>query len=155
MSRKNFPTIGKILGVGERIKEIRGGLTQAVFAELLGIKTNALCRYEKGRIPDESILNKIAAYGNTTVKWLLRGDDRHAAQIQEYTPEDYSAALSDIETELLIQSVIKSEEVIKARRLKLTLEQKARLYVKVYDDCRAAHEKPSQTHVERILLLRD
>jgi hypothetical protein len=47
------------------------------------------------------------------------------------------------------------KEVIKARRLKLSEAQEARLIVKVYDDCRAAHEHPSQLHVERILLFRD
>jgi hypothetical protein len=88
----------------------------------------------------------------------LHGDQAVAPRdpaLLEFAPEDYSAGLSDIETDLLIQAVIKTEEVIKARRLKLTLEQKARLYVKVYDDCRAAHERPSHIHVEKALYFRD
>lgn len=155
MSRKNIPTIGKILGVGERIRKIRGGLTQAALADILGVKANALCRYEKGRIPDEGILNKIAEYGNTTVDWILRGETPLIPRVREISPEEDVSAPHPLETALLTAAIVKVEEVIKSRRLKLSPDRKARLIVKVYEECHAVHKSPSTVHVERLLLLRD
>lgn len=155
MSRKNIPYIGNLLGVGGRIRKIRGGLTQAAFANILGIKANALCRYEKGRIPDEGILNKIAIYGNTTIDWILRGETPLTPRVREFGPEEYVSAFHPLETALLTAAIAKVEEVIKSRRLKLLPDRKARLIVKVYEECHAAHKSPSTVHVERLLLLRD
>jgi transcriptional regulator with XRE-family HTH domain len=60
--------------VGQRIKLIRGDLTQTEFAKILGIKKqNYISRYESGRIPAHEILVKIAEQGGVTVDWLLTG----------------------------------------------------------------------------------
>jgi len=155
VSSKKFTKIGKYLGVGERIRKIRGDLSQTTFGKILGVTAAAVSRYEAGRIPDEDIRKKIAEFGKVTDDWLLYCEGRHAPQIQEHAPEGYAAGLSDLETGFLIDVVTKVREVIKARNLQLTAAQEARLIVKTYDDCRAAHEPPSITHVERILLLRD
>ena len=143
------------LGFSSRLRKVRAGLSQEEFGKIFGVTKVTISRYEAGRIPDAETLDKIANYGKVTVEWLLYGKDQPAGQLLEHAPEDYSATLSDIETALLIQAVIAVEEVIKIKRLKLTLEQKARAFVKVYDDCRAAHERPSHIHVEKILLFRD
>jgi transcriptional regulator with XRE-family HTH domain len=139
-----------------RIKKIRGPLSQKEFAKILGVNQATVCKYEAGRLPDALTLKRIANHGGVTVEWILGGEEKGAApQLRELAPEGYSATLSDIETELLIQAVVAVEQVIKMKRLKLTLEQKARLFVKVYDDCRAAHERPSLIHAEKALYLRD
>ena len=130
-------------------------MTQKEFGEVLGVRDATISRYESGRIPDAGTLKKIATHSGVTVEWLLHGEEKSAPQLRELAPEDYSATLSDIEIALLTEVVTKVKEVIKTRRLKLTAAQEARLIVKTYDDCRAAHEPPSITHVERILLLRD
>lgn len=123
----------------------------------MGVTAAAISRWESGRIPDEDIRKKITDFGNVTDEWLLRGEapPDQAHQLREFAPEDYSATLTDIETIFLTEVITNVIEVIKARRLKLTAAQEARLIVKVYDDCRAAHEHPSIIHVEKILLLRD
>jgi transcriptional regulator with XRE-family HTH domain len=60
--------------VGQRIKQIRGNLTQTEFARVLGIKKqNYISRYETSRIPTHEILLKIAEQGGVTVDWLLTG----------------------------------------------------------------------------------
>lgn len=62
--------------VGERIKEIRGALTQREFADSLGITAQAVINYERhGRIPSRAILNKISTIYTVTVDWLLTGED--------------------------------------------------------------------------------
>lgn len=60
--------------IGQRIKLVRGNLTQTEFAKILGIKKqNYISRYESGRIPPHDILLKIAEHGRVTVDWLLTG----------------------------------------------------------------------------------
>jgi len=60
--------------IGQRIKLVRGNLTQTEFAKTLGIKKqNYISRYESGRIPTHEILLKIAEHGRVTVDWLLTG----------------------------------------------------------------------------------
>lgn len=60
--------------VGDRIKKIRGALTQKEFADNLGITAQAVINYERhGRIPSRSILNKISTVYDVTVDWLLTG----------------------------------------------------------------------------------
>ncbi len=73
--------------VGDRIKDVRGRLTQEQFARMLGVKQNYVCRYEKGRIPAPELLLKIAHYGKVTVDWLLTGRQRKfAGELHETYP---------------------------------------------------------------------
>ena len=60
--------------VGERLKKIRGDLTQQEFADILKVKQNYISRYETGRIPNPKLLLKFAEYGGVTVDWILAGD---------------------------------------------------------------------------------
>lgn len=60
--------------VGQRIKRVRGSVTQTHFARAVGVrKQNYISRYEHGRIPSPELLVKIAEFGKTTVDWLLTG----------------------------------------------------------------------------------
>ena len=146
--------------IGERIKKIRRGLKQSAFAKIIGVNQNTVSRWERGQVlSDEATLKKIADYGGVTVQWLLHGEEPAAAKYsirtREHAPEEYSAALTDIETALLTEVVDVVLQVIAARRLKFTPAQTARLIVKAYDDSRAAHERPTAYQVERLLLFVD
>ncbi len=56
----------------ERLKSLRGKLSQTAFARLLGIENPPTYqRYEKGRIPDAEILCRIASQFGVSVDWLL------------------------------------------------------------------------------------
>lgn len=60
--------------VGQRIRMVRGKLTQTDFAKVLGVyKQNYISRYERGRVPSPDLLIKISDYGKVTIDWLLTG----------------------------------------------------------------------------------
>lgn len=60
--------------VGQRIRRIRGKLTQTDFAKVLGVyKQNYISRYERGRVPSPDLLIRIAEYGKVSLDWLLTG----------------------------------------------------------------------------------
>jgi transcriptional regulator with XRE-family HTH domain len=60
--------------VGQRIRMIRGRVTQTDFAKALGVhKQNYISRYERGRVPSPDLLIKIADFGRVTLDWLLIG----------------------------------------------------------------------------------
>jgi DNA-binding XRE family transcriptional regulator len=47
-------------GIGQRIEQMRGRLTQQVFAKSIGISKSSLIRYEKeDRLPDAEIIARI------------------------------------------------------------------------------------------------
>lgn len=156
MSHNKYPQLGIILKVSERIRKIRGSLTQKMFADKLGVKQNAISRYESGLIPDFETLNKIAVFANVTVEWLLRGGDQKGYDLWRFVSGECDPKLiSAIETALLREAIVKIEEVIKESRLKLDIHQKARLIARVYEECRANLQKPSHRQVQKILLLVD
>ncbi|HEX9758233.1 MAG TPA: helix-turn-helix transcriptional regulator [Nitrospiria bacterium] len=53
--------------IGDRIRDVRGNMTQERFAKRLGVKQNYVCRYEKGRFPSPELLLKIARFGNVSI----------------------------------------------------------------------------------------
>ncbi len=60
--------------VGERIRMVRGQVTQTDFAKKIGVKKqNYISRYERGRIPSPDLLVRIADLGKVSVDWLLTG----------------------------------------------------------------------------------
>jgi transcriptional regulator with XRE-family HTH domain len=71
-SRLNFKELG------QRIKEIRGGCTQAQFAEKFGWKQANISRMERGEMQycDLDIIYRIckANGGNISVEWLFTGE---------------------------------------------------------------------------------
>lgn len=62
------------MGFGERIRTIRGNLSQAAFAKKLGIGITTLQNYEsKGQIAKGDILKRIHDQFSANVNWLLTG----------------------------------------------------------------------------------
>lgn len=60
--------------IGNRIAHIRGGLSQAKFAERLGVNKNTIGNYERGdRKPDSDFLEKLAAHGYN-IHWVITGE---------------------------------------------------------------------------------
>lgn len=61
--------------LGERIKQIRGKMTQKEFSQLLGITQRAVINYEiSGRVPRKKILKSICEQFNVCEQWLLTGE---------------------------------------------------------------------------------
>ena len=67
----------KYLQVGERLKKLRGDLSQGEFAKKIGVSYKGYQRYESGeRIPRPHVLFEIAEKESVTVDWLLSGKVR-------------------------------------------------------------------------------
>ena len=60
--------------IGERIKFVRGEITQDAFAKILGTTQGSVARWEKGLIPPAEILDRIAEYAGRNIRWFLRGE---------------------------------------------------------------------------------
>lgn len=59
---------------GERIRTIRGSLTQAEFGKIIGKSATSVSEYElEDTEPDMETWIKIADYSKTTIDWLMRG----------------------------------------------------------------------------------
>ncbi len=62
--------------VGERVRNLRGDLSQPVFAARHGVKQNDISRLETGRVlnPAPGLLLSIARASAVSIEWLLTGD---------------------------------------------------------------------------------
>lgn len=60
--------------LGERIRQVRGALSQADFAAKIGINKNLLGKYERGEsVPGGEILSQIHDTAGVSLDWLLTG----------------------------------------------------------------------------------
>ena len=61
--------------LGERIAQARGGKTQVLFANELGVNKNTLLGYEKGRVvPDILTIKKICSLCHVNWDWLVNAE---------------------------------------------------------------------------------
>ena len=74
MSRKN-KTKTDLMPVWERITQAMGTDQQNEVAKKLGVTPQSVWQWTKGKLPRRDLLVKIAEIGNTTVDWLLSGDE--------------------------------------------------------------------------------
>jgi len=115
----------RILGVGKRIREIRQrlGLTQAQFAQRLGVIKVSVARYEAGRVPRPKVLEEIARLGGVTVTALLQGPEEERAK----------RAFPSVLTELGLSEVL-SELVTFLERRALIMNRLPRRYRNQYKE---------------------
>lgn len=67
-----YPLIQK--AIGRRLRLLRGEMTQAKFAEILGTNQAMLSRYESGSVEaPRAILEKAADHAGTSLEWILLG----------------------------------------------------------------------------------
>ena len=86
--------------MNERIKQIRKrvGLTQAEFADKLGIKPNTVTCYETGiRIPSDAIIKSISKNFNVSEYWLRTGEGEMIIPITE--DEKLLEVLADLQVD--------------------------------------------------------
>ena len=107
--------------VGQRIRRIRQklGLTQAQFAERLGIIKVSVARYESGRIPRSDVLDAIAQQGGVSVEWLLHGpasETRKKAHPPASPEADLSGPLHNLITFLEGKATRKGNLSLRYRR---------------------------------------
>jgi transcriptional regulator with XRE-family HTH domain len=62
--------------LGERIRKVRGGRTQEVFAGLMGVSQAQLSKYELGQsAPPLGFLARVAKDSGRSVDWILMGKE--------------------------------------------------------------------------------
>ena len=92
MNKKLKPTRNP--GMGSRINKIRKGLKQKDFCSLIGISQGNISKIERGMVPDPNILLRISEYGNTTIEYLLTGEDSGPQEVigfhKKHLPEGIS-----------------------------------------------------------------
>lgn len=72
---------------GENLKTLRGSLSQAVFANSVGLKQQRYANYESGlREPDLTTLREICLSTGVSADWLLGIGDGHPPQSTADTP---------------------------------------------------------------------
>ncbi len=65
--------------IGARIKKVRGNLSQAEFATIIGFSQRTIGHYEKDeRSPDAEAIKNICAKFSVDPRWLLFGDENFA-----------------------------------------------------------------------------
>jgi len=164
MSRNNFHS-GKIFTIGNRIREIRGKLSQEEFGKQIGVKAPAISKYERGRVPDVETLKKIANYGKVPVEWLLYGN-REApsgeiialklnSHISEHAPVYDASPLPPLADAALTEIIAAVEDYYARHRLKRRPIQKARLIINLYQHYAETREKPDDILIKGNLPLAD
>ncbi len=77
--------LGRIFpGIGDRIRHIRGSFTQSEFGQRVGVSQAAIARYEAGRVPKGRTLLRIAEIGQTSIDWILTGQESIAEGRKTY-----------------------------------------------------------------------
>lgn len=60
--------------IGRRLREVRGGMSQAEFADILEVHQNTIVNYESGkRLPDASVISKLFEKMHVDPTWLVTG----------------------------------------------------------------------------------
>ena len=72
---------------GERIRQLRGDMTQAEFADAVAIKQAMISRYEASKeTPSPKVLLRIAQFSGTSIEWILTGRDPTGAKGKKIRP---------------------------------------------------------------------
>lgn len=155
MSRKKSAS-GIFSGIGLRIREIRGKLTQVEFGEILGVAQGTINKYENELIfPGEDILRKIAAYARINIEWLLHGAKIHGPtkfniQAGEYAPEPYDTRPAILNIDNLVRANFLTRQFLKSRRPPFTGRQEAELSAYLYEYLESEHEDPGEVVISRL-----
>jgi transcriptional regulator with XRE-family HTH domain len=101
--------------VGERLKKLRGNMTQEDIAKFLGISRARYSHYENGRSePDNETLKKLADFFNVTTDYLLgRTDSPHGYTIEARTKTDSPNPLNGQDIQLSQEEIKILEEIKK------------------------------------------
>lgn len=76
------------MSVGQRLKELRGGMSQIDFAKQFGVTSSTISGIEAGKsIPSVELATRICEMYNCSLDWLLRGiGEKETAKVQPVTP---------------------------------------------------------------------
>jgi transcriptional regulator with XRE-family HTH domain len=138
--------------ISARIREVRGKLKKAEFADILGIPRPNFYKYEDGRQPPADVLQKIADYGGVTLKWLLAGEEEEKCVGMPPLPDQPPVAPEpsrpcEIQEFLLAQVLRAVEEYMEKYKSAYPLEHRARLITTLYNHCARELKPPTESLV--------
>ena len=70
--------------ISERIKLIRGSLSQSDFGAQIGVSQSAVQNYESGQIPKGDVLQRIHQNFKVSIDWLLTGEGNPSIEKERY-----------------------------------------------------------------------
>jgi transcriptional regulator with XRE-family HTH domain len=71
-------------GIGQRLREVRGAMSQAEFAERLGVAPPSISNYETGkRLPDAEFISKLVECFNIDPMWILLGKIKGSSELRD------------------------------------------------------------------------
>jgi transcriptional regulator with XRE-family HTH domain len=114
------------MGIAERIKIVRGKISQDDFARRTGVHKSSLGRYERGEsVPDSNFLSIICFEFGIAPQWLLLGEGPMkpgeavpaAAEIEEPRPEYLKARNETLE--LLMKELASRNDYLEKRNERL------------------------------------
>lgn len=115
--------------IGERLKKVRGGMSQRDFADMLGTSQGYISDIEKGKKkPGAEFLISLKRFKEIDLDWLLTGEERGA--IMEIPADPINAELLEAAIELADEVV---EDVFRRHEKTATSKQKAQLVLALYD----------------------
>jgi transcriptional regulator with XRE-family HTH domain len=140
---------GSYHDISARIREVRGELKKAKFADLLGIPRPNFYKYEDGRLPPADVLQRIADYGGVSVKWLLTGEEEVKELGKSSLPDQPPVTPEhprpcDIQEFLLAEVLRAVEEYMEKHETSHPLNIMARLITAVYNHCARELVPPSE-----------
>jgi len=63
--------------MAQRLRQVRGAVSQVEFGKALGVPQNVVSRYERGRIrPPLEYLVSVTKHARVTLDWLILGEAR-------------------------------------------------------------------------------
>ncbi|MHB8069209.1 MAG: helix-turn-helix domain-containing protein [Desulfobaccales bacterium] len=143
MSRKMLFSHETFPGLADRIREVRGKLTQEKFGELLGISKAQVSKYESQKaFPSSETIDRIVSLGSKTREWLLwgamQGELREGSEnfkkpgpgAQEINDPYLFAA---VDTSVLAQIIAGVESALLQKHKTLNSVRKAHLISLLYD----------------------
>jgi transcriptional regulator with XRE-family HTH domain len=163
MSRTKLLSSETFPGLAERIKEVRGNLTQDKFGKLLGISKAQVSKYESRKaFPPVATIDKIASMGNKTREWLLWGTMRGELQekVEDFIkPAPGRSGIDDpylfaaVDTSVLAQIISGVEGVLLKKKKTLNPVRKAHLVSLLYDRFQETGQPVDQDTIEEFLRL--
>ena len=163
MSRKLLFSHETFPGLAERIREIRGRLSQEKFGELLGVSKAQISKYEAQKaFPSSETIARLVALGGTTREWLLWG--AMPGGVRE-GPEDFrkpapdKTAIDDpylfaaVDTSVLAQIISGVESALLQKNKTLNSVRKAHLISLLYDRFQETGKPVDRQTIEEFLRL--
>lgn len=136
----------------DRLKQIRGKLTQDEISSRLDIHAITYGRYERGeRLPDAEFVEKVCRTFNVSPTWLILGEG--PMSLNEVREPGPAAPASPLDHELLRHVIEGVEDGLSRRHLTLSPDKKARLIDLLYEHFHKIQELPQAQMVDRFLKL--